>query len=82
MLTVGLLTGYRLFRHANLTLDVLLLAGGAGLLMLGAAAGVWAYHTGFVTGDFEYWLMIFDLLLMAHGGLLLLTSGLGRRLQI
>ncbi|MFQ5706130.1 MAG: hypothetical protein ACE5HO_01690 [bacterium] len=59
-------------KMTGFTSDWLLLVGAMGLMVIGAAGAVWTFHMGVVTGDFEYWIVMVDLALVAQGGLTIL----------
>ena len=64
VISIGLLTWLSLRVAAS---GMLLLAGGLLLVILGSAALIWSIHVGLTTTDFEYWAMLFHLLIGSQG---------------
>jgi hypothetical protein len=50
----------------------LVLIGAMLLLAIGSAGVPWAYHVGRVTGDFEYWVMMFEMILVGQAAVTIL----------
>ncbi len=57
----------------------LLLWGAMLLMVIGAFGVAWAIHIGEVTGDYEYWIMMIDMALVAQGALAIQYLWVGRR---
>jgi len=56
-------------RPSRLTAASLLLLGAMGIMVLGAAGAVWTIHLAEVTGDFEAWGMVINLVMIIQGAL-------------
>ncbi len=78
IVVMGVLTWLHYWTESLRGRDWLLLWGGMILLITGAFGVAWAIHIGEVSGDYEYWVMMIDMALVAQGGLTILYLWHGR----
>ncbi|MGH2593115.1 MAG: hypothetical protein ACRDGG_06350 [Anaerolineae bacterium] len=60
---------YVRLQPARLTVAWPLLLGAMGIMVLGAAGSVWTVHLAEVTGDFEAWGLVINLVMIIQGAL-------------
>lgn len=80
VLVFGLLTGMHFVRgKSGAALEWTLLLGSIALVAAGGFGTAWSLHMGEVTGDYEYYTTLINMMLVAEGALMILRLWEARR---